>query len=79
MKITKKTTIEEALELNKKTAEILVKAGMMCVSCPMSRQETIENGCLAHGMSNKEIDKFIERLNKDGEKKKKKIGGKKRK
>ncbi len=63
-KITKNTKISEALQIDPQAAEILFKAGLMCVGCPMSMQETIEQGCLAHGIEKKEINKIIERLNK---------------
>jgi len=64
MKITKKTKMSELLQKKPEAAEILFKAGLSCVGCPMAMQETIEQGCLAHGMSKKEIDKLIEKLNK---------------
>lgn len=63
MKITKKTKINELVMENPDAAKILFEAGMMCVGCPMAAQETIEQGCLAHGMDKKEIDKLIKRLN----------------
>lgn len=63
MKITKKTKLSEILNMNPKSAEILFEAGMSCVGCPMAMQETIEQGCLAHGMDKKEINKLVERLN----------------
>lgn len=64
MKITKKTKISEALEINSDGAELLFEAGMACCNCPMAQQETIEDGCKAHGMCEKEIDELIEKLNK---------------
>lgn len=61
-KITKETKLSEILEMNPDAVEILFKAGLSCVGCPMVMQETLEEGCKAHGMSEKEIDKLIERL-----------------
>lgn len=63
MEITKDTKMSELLEKKSESAEILFDAGMMCVRCPMAMQETLEQGCLAHGMGKKEIDKLVERLN----------------
>jgi len=63
MKITKKTKLSKLLEKNPDATEILFKAGLSCIGCPMAMQETIEQGCLAHGMSKKEIDELIKRLN----------------
>lgn len=64
-KITEKTKISEALELKgEKGADILMNSGMGCIFCPMSKMESIEEGCMAHGISKKEIKKIIEELNK---------------
>lgn len=65
MKITPRTKLSELLMINPKAAEILFESGMSCVGCPMTMQETIEEGCLAHGMSKKDIDALIEKLNKN--------------
>ena len=62
--ITKKTTIEKAIKKDPKIAEILLESGMSCIFCPMARNETLEQGCLAHGMNQKEINKLIEKINK---------------
>ena len=63
MKITKKTMIADAIEENEKTAEILFESGMSCAGCPCAQQETIEQGCKAHGFSDEKIKKLVERLN----------------
>jgi len=63
-KITKETKLNELLKINPDAAEILFKAGLSCIGCPMAMQETLGEGCLAHGMSKKDVDKLIEKLNK---------------
>ena len=63
MKITKKTKFSEILENNENAAEILFKAGLHCVGCPMTAQESLEDGCLTHGMSKEDIDKLVDKLN----------------
>lgn len=64
-KITKKTKLGDILEIKPEAAELLIEeAGMHCLGCPMSSQESLEEGCLAHGMSEKEIEKLIEKINK---------------
>jgi hybrid cluster-associated redox disulfide protein len=63
MKITKKTKLSEVMG-NEKAVEILFESGLSCMGCPMAMQETIEEGCMSHGMKSKEIDKLIEKLNK---------------
>jgi len=62
-KITAKTRLNEVLKQNPDAAEILFKAGLSCIGCPLSMQETIEEGCKAHGMNKKEIAELIKRLN----------------
>jgi hybrid cluster-associated redox disulfide protein len=78
MKITRKTDMHELLVAKPELAGILFQSGMGCAGCPMSMGETIEEGCKVHGMSDKEIDKLIEKMNKSGGKKKKKGGGKRK-
>ena len=62
--INKKTAIEKIIKKDPKIAEILLEKGMSCIFCPMARNETLEQGCLAHGMNKKEIDKLVEEINK---------------
>jgi len=61
--ITGKTKLSELLGKEPKAAEILFEAGMACVGCPIAMQETLEQGCLAHGMTKKQINELIKRLN----------------
>jgi len=63
MKITKKTKMSNLLRNHPELAEDLFKAGLSCVGCPMAMQETIEEGCLGHGLTKKDIDKLIKKLN----------------
>lgn len=69
--ITSKTKMNEILSENEKAIKILFEAGMSCIGCPMAMSETLEDGCLAHGMSNSEIDKLIKKLNEGKGKSKK--------
>ena len=62
--ITSKTKMSKILGENPNAAELLFESGMGCIGCPMAMQETLEQGCKAHGMSKKDIDKLVERLNK---------------
>ncbi|MAH03195.1 disulfide oxidoreductase [Candidatus Pacearchaeota archaeon] len=63
-KITRKTKLGSLLKTNEKASEILFESGMSCIGCSMATEETIEQGCLAHGMDKKDIDKLVEKLNK---------------
>ena len=47
-KITKSTTIGEALKLNPNAEVILQGFGMHCVHCPMSQMETLEEAGAVH-------------------------------
>jgi hybrid cluster-associated redox disulfide protein len=67
-KITRRTKLTEIMRINPDAAEMLFGLGMSCIGCPMARSETLEEGCLAHGMSKKEIEKLVEKLNKTGKK-----------
>jgi hydroxylamine reductase len=64
MKITKNTKLGKLLEDNPEAAKLLMEAGMHCVGCPMAMQETLEMGCMAHGMEDKDIEELIKKLNK---------------
>lgn len=65
VKITKKMGIIEVAKANPKAVELLSEAGMHCLGCVAAHFETLEDGCKAHGMSDKEIDKLIGKLNKE--------------
>jgi hybrid cluster-associated redox disulfide protein len=65
MKITRKTKLTEVLQKNPRAVEILINAGMHCIGCPMAMQETLEQGCVAHGINDKEIEKLLDKLNKN--------------
>jgi len=63
-KITEKTKLSEIFKINPKAGEILFKAGLSCMGCPMAMEETLGEGCKAHGMNKKEIEELIKKINK---------------
>ena len=63
-KITLKSKLSEIMKINPELAEVLFESGMGCCGCPAAQMETLEEGCLAHGMTKKQIDKLVERLNR---------------
>ena len=64
-KITKKINLNELSGKYPKLAKILVdNYGLHCLGCAAAFFETLEDGAKAHGMSDKEIDKMIKKLNK---------------
>lgn len=62
--ITKNTKLSEIVQKNEKAAEILFREGLMCIGCPMAMEETLEQGANAHGMSEKQIDAIVKKINK---------------
>ena len=59
-KITKDTTIGEAINIDAGIVPILMGAGMHCVGCPSSIGETIEEAGMVHGM---DCDDLMEEIN----------------
>ena len=59
-KITKDTTIGEAINIDAGIVPILMGAGMHCVGGPSSIGETIEEACMVHGM---DCDDLMEEIN----------------
>lgn len=49
MTVTKTNTIAEVLRADRGTAQIFIKHGMHCLSCPHATAETLEQACAAHG------------------------------
>ena len=61
MKFSKNTKIGEILEVAPEKAEILLQAGMHCLGCPASQEETLEEACAVHGI---DVEALLEELNK---------------
>ena len=59
--VTSKMTFSSVLRKYPETAEIFMGEGMYCVGCPMAANETIEEGCKAHGMN---PDEIVEKINR---------------
>ncbi len=60
-KIKKDMSFSEVLDKYPEAGEILLKKGLGCIGCPMAMMETIEEGCIAHGLN---PDKIVDELNK---------------
>ena len=64
-KITKDILILDLVEQNTDLAEVLTEEyGFHCVGCMAASMETLEQGALVHGMTEDQIDKMVEDLNK---------------
>ena len=68
--IKKNMTFMQILNKNPELMNTLFESGLHCMGCGMAGYETLEKGCLAHGLTSKKIDALIEKLNKQMEKKK---------
>ncbi len=62
--ITKDMTIGEVVDKYPAVIEPLQEAGVHCVGCHVSYDETLEQGFKGHGMADEEVDAVLERLNK---------------
>jgi len=60
-RINKNMTFAEIMEKKPEAAGILMKAGLHCFGCAMAGGETLEQGCLTHGLNPEKILKEINR------------------
>ena len=58
--ISKEMIIADLLEINEGIAPILMGSGMHCLGCPSSRNESLEEACLVHGI---DVEELVNRLN----------------
>ena len=49
-KITKDTTIGEAIKIDQGIVPILMRAGMHCIGCPSAQGESLEEAAMVHGI-----------------------------
>lgn len=71
--IKKDITIGELVYNYPEAAMLLVEEGIHCVGCGAANYETLEQGLMGHGKTEKEIDDLIKAMNeliKDSEEKK---------
>jgi hybrid cluster-associated redox disulfide protein len=60
--ITKDMTFAEILEKHPEAGNILFESGLHCIGCGGAMYETLEQGCMMHGMGKKEIDNLIKKI-----------------
>ncbi len=60
MNVTLETVIGDIVDYDAGTADIFLEAGMHCISCPVSRMESVEEACMVHGVDPEEL---LEKLN----------------
>ena len=61
MKIDKDTKIGDIIEKEPKKVDVLLQAGMHCVGCPASYEETLEEAYMVHGI---DVEDVLEEINK---------------
>lgn len=68
-RIKKEMGFAEVLQKYPETAPIMMKNGLHCVGCHAAAFETIEQGCVAHGMVEEDIKNMLKEMNEAVEKK----------
>ena len=63
--ITKDTVVGDILDIAPETAPAFLDIGMHCLGCPASRNETVEEACMVHGI---DCDKLLEIVNEEANK-----------
>ncbi len=58
----KDTLIGDILDQSPEKADILLEAGMHCISCPAAMGETLEEACEVHGI---DVEDVLKELNKE--------------
>lgn len=65
-RITAKTKFDEIMKINPDAGMILFEYGLHCVGCGLASMETLEQGCMAHGMSKENVKELVGKLNENG-------------
>ncbi len=60
MEINKDTKIGEIIENAPEKVDVLIEAGMHCIGCPASQEETLEEACMVHGI---DVEEVLEKVN----------------
>jgi len=63
-KIAKSMGIMEIIQKKPESANIMMEYGLHCIGCMASQFESLEQGCLAHGIAEDKIDEMIDRINR---------------
>lgn len=63
-KITKDMLIGDVINKHPEAAEIMLGYGLHCVGCSANPFDTIESGCMVHGIDEETVDNLVNELNK---------------
>lgn len=58
-----KINISRLVEKYPESVEVLMESGLGCVGCMMATGEKLEDGAKAHGLTDEEIKKMVDRIN----------------
>jgi len=61
MNVTLETVIGDIVDRDENTADIFLESGMHCITCPVSRMETVEEAAMVHGV---DADELVAKLNR---------------
>jgi len=61
--VTKEMTFGAVLEKHPGAAMVMLKYGLHCIGCHVAYTETIEQGCMGHGMNSEEIKEMVDEIN----------------
>jgi hybrid cluster-associated redox disulfide protein len=62
-KITKEMGIMEIIQKKPEAAPIMMEYGLHCIGCMAAQFESLEQGCMAHGITEENIDEMVEKIN----------------
>ncbi len=62
--VKKTDTLGSVIEKYPEVAPVLASAGLHCIGCHVSGYESIEQGCLAHGMTPKDVEQMVSEANR---------------
>ena len=65
--------IADIVSKHPETANIMLEGGMHCIGCAVAASESLEDGAIAHGLTEKQIDAMVKKMNDAA---KKSTGGK---
>ena len=60
MKIDKTMLIGELVHMDELIPQMLMAAGMLCLGCPSSQAESLEEACMVHGI---DCDDLVSKMN----------------
>ncbi len=61
--VTKDMTIGDVVNKYPQATDIMLKYGLHCIGCSVNPYETIENGCLGHGMDETTVENLLKDIN----------------